>query len=72
MDYSATGFPILHHHLELAQLMSIESTMSSNYLILCHHLLLPSTLPSSGVSSNQSALHNQWAKVLELQHQFFQ
>ena len=57
MDYSATGFPILHHHPELAQTHAIESAMSSNYLILCHHLLLlPSTLPSSGVFSNQSAL----------------
>ena len=32
----------------LPKLMSIESVMSSNHLILCHPLLLPSKVPASG------------------------
>ena len=42
----------------LFQLMSIESVMPSNHLILCHlPLLLPSIFPSIRVFSNKSALH---------------
>ena len=42
--------------------MSIESVMSSNYLILCpHFLLLPSIFPSIRVFSNESALHIRWS-----------
>ena len=42
----------------LLKLMSIESVMLSNHLILCHPLLLlPSILPSIGVFSNELALH---------------
>ena len=41
----------------LLKLMSIESVMPSNHLILCHPLLLPSIFPSTGVFSNESALH---------------
>ena len=41
----------------LPKLMSIESGMPSNHLILCHPLLfLPSTFPSIRVFSNESAL----------------
>ena len=41
----------------LLRLMSIESMMPSNHLILCFPLLLlPSVFPSIGVFSNQSAL----------------
>ena len=32
----------------LLKLMSIESVMPSNHLILCHPLLLPSVFPASG------------------------
>ena len=40
------------------KLMSIESVMSSNHLILCRPLLLPpSIFPSIGVFSNESVLH---------------
>ena len=56
----------------LLKLMSIDSMMPSNHLILCHHLLLlPSICPSIQVFSNES---HQEAKVLELQfhHQSFQ
>jgi len=42
----------------LLKLLSIESVMPSNHLILCHPLLLlPSIFPSIGVFSNESALH---------------
>ena len=41
----------------LLKLMSIESVMPSNRLILCHPLLLPSIFPSIRVFSNESALH---------------
>ena len=41
----------------LFKLMSIESVMSSNHLILCHPLLLPpSIFPSIRVFSNESVL----------------
>ena len=42
--------------LKLLKLMSIESVMPSNHLILCHSLLLPSIFPSIRVFSNESAL----------------
>ena len=45
----------------LLRLMSIESVMPSNHLILCRPiLLLPSIFPSVGVFSNESALHVRW------------
>ena len=41
----------------LLKLLSIESVIPSNYLILCHpFLLLPSIFPSIRVFSNESAL----------------
>ena len=43
-------------------LISIESVMPSNQLILCRPLLLPSSFPSSRVFSNESALHIAWPK----------
>ena len=47
----------------LPKLMSIESVMPSNHLILCHPLLLlPSIFPSIRVFSNELALHNRWPK----------
>ena len=43
--------------------MSIDSVMPSNYLILCHPLLLPpSIFPSSRVFFNESALPISWPK----------
>ena len=41
----------------LLKLMSIESVMPSNHLILCHPLILPSIFPSIRVFSNESSLH---------------
>ena len=47
----------------LLKLMSIESVMPSNYLILCHPLLLlPPIHPSIRVFSNESLLHIRWPK----------
>ena len=44
-------------------LMSIESVMPSNHLILCHPLLLwPSVFPSIRVFSNEAVLHIRWPK----------
>ena len=45
------------------KLMSIESVMPSNHLILCHPLFLrPSIFPNIRVFSNESALHIRWPK----------
>ena len=47
----------------LFKLMSMESVMTSNHLILCHPLLLlPSIFPSIKVFSNESALRIRWPK----------
>ena len=47
----------------LLKLISIESMMPFNHLILCHSLLLlPSIFPSFGVFSNESALCIRWPK----------
>ena len=49
--------------LSLLKLISIESVMSSNHLILCHPLLLlPSIFPSIRVFSDESVLHIRWPK----------
>ena len=45
------------------KLMSIESVMPSNHVILCHPLLLlPSIFPSIRVRSDESVLHIRWPK----------
>ena len=47
----------------LLKLMSVESVMPSNYLILCYPLLLlPSIFPSIRVFSNESSLRIMWPK----------
>ena len=47
--------------LSFLKLMSIQSVMPSNHLILCHPLLLlPSIFPSIRVFSNESVLHIRW------------
>ena len=47
----------------LLKLMTIESVMPFNYLILCHPiLLLPSVLPCIRVFSSESVLHIRWPK----------
>ena len=47
----------------LLKLMSIESMMPSNHLILCHPLFLPSSIfPSIRFFSSDSVLHTRWRK----------
>ena len=54
---SITSFRSLH------KLMSIESVMLSNHLILCRPLLLPpSVFPSIRAFSDESVLHIRWPK----------
>ena len=62
MDCSMPGFPVHHQHPELLlKLMSIESVMPSNHLILCHPLLLPpSVFPSIRGFSSESVLRIRW------------
>ena len=49
--------------MSLLKLMSIESVMASNHLILCHPLLLPpSVFPSIRVFSNESIICIRWPK----------
>ena len=44
----------------LFKLMSIESVMPSNHLVLCRPLLLPSIFPSIRVFSSELALRMRW------------
>ena len=63
MDCSTPGFPVHQQLLGLLKLMSIESVMPSNHLILCHSfLLLPSIFPSISIFSNEAVLHSRWQK----------
>ena len=60
MDCSTPGFPV---HWSLLKLMSIESRMPPNQLILyCPLLLLPSIFPSIRVIWKESVLHIRWPK----------
>ena len=55
--------PSVTNSRNLLKLMSIESVMPSNHLILCCPLLLlPSIFLSIRVFSNESALHIRWPK----------
>ena len=58
MDCSISGSLSFTNTQSLLKLMSMESMMPSNHLILCCPLLLlPSIFPSIGVFSKESALH---------------
>ena len=58
MDYSMPGSLSFIISWSLLKLLFIESVMPSNYLILCHPLLLlPSIFPSIRVFSNESLFH---------------
>ena len=46
----------------LLKLMSIESVMPSNHLILCCPLLPPSIFPNIRVFPNESVLHIRWPR----------
>ena len=57
------GLPVHHQLPEFTRLISIESVMPSNHLILCRPLLfLPSIFPSIRVFSYESVLHIRWRK----------
>ena len=70
MSNSATQWTAAHQaslsitkSRSLPKLMSIESVMPSNHLILCRPLLLlPSIFPSIRVFSNESVLPIRWPK----------
>ena len=64
MNRSMPGLPVYHQLLwSLPKLMSIESVMPTNHLILCHPLLFPpSIFPSMRVFSKESALSIRWPK----------
>ena len=68
MDCSTPGFPVRHQLPRLAHVQHefepwCHPVMPSNYLILCHPLLLlPSIFPSIRVFSNESVLHIRWPK----------
>ena len=54
MDCSRPGFPVHHQLLEAKfKVMSIETVMPSNHLILCCPLLLPSVCTSIRVSASE-------------------
>ena len=55
--------PSITNSQSLPKLLSIESVMPSNHLILCHSLLLlPSIFPSIRVSSSELAVCIRWPK----------
>ena len=63
MDYSTRGLPVHHQLQEYIQLISIESVMTSNNLILCCPLLLLlSIFPSIRIFS-ESVLCIKWPKL---------
>ena len=63
MDCSTPGLPSVTNSQSPPKLMSIESVMPSNHLILCCPLLFPPSIPPSiRVFSNESALRMRWPK----------
>ena len=61
MDYSISGFPVLHYLLEFAQ--TYDAIQPFNHLILCHSLLLlPSIFPIIRVFSSELLLCIGWPK----------
>ena len=63
MDCSRQASLSIINSQRLQKLMSIESVMPSNHLILCRPLLLPpSIFPSIRAFSNESVLHIRWPK----------
>ena len=67
MDCSTPASLSITISQSLLKLMSIESMMPSNHLILCHPLLLPSSIfPSIRVFSNELAVPIRWPKYWSL------
>ena len=64
MYCSTPGFTAIINSWSLLKLMSIESVMPSNHLILCRPLLLlPPIFPRIRVFSNESSLHIRWPSI---------
>ena len=63
MDCSTLGLPVHHQRQSLLKLMSTESVMPSNHLILCHPLLLLSSVfPSIWIIYSELVLLIRWPK----------
>ena len=67
MECSTPSLPVHHQLRSLPKLMSIESVMPSNHLIISSSvgrplLFPPSIFPSIRVFSNESVLHIRWPK----------
>ena len=63
LQHARPGIPVLHLSRSLLKLMSFESVMPSNHLILCWPLLLlPSVFSSIRVFPHESALGIWWPK----------
>ena len=63
MDCSMPGLPVHHQLLRFTQTHVHWVEIPSNYLILCHPLLLlPSIFPTIRTFSNESVLHIRWPK----------
>ena len=63
MDATCQASLSITNSRSLLKLMSIESVIPSNHLILCHPLLLPpSIFPSIRVFSNESVFRVRWPK----------
>ena len=62
-DCNTPGLPAPHNSRSLPKLLSIESMMQFNHLILCHPLLLPSIFPSIRVFSKESVLCIRWPSI---------
>ena len=72
MDWSTPSFLVHHQVPEIAQLMSIQSVMPYNHLILYRPLLLqPSIFSSIRVLSNESLLEFQVAKGVSTSESIF-
>ena len=63
MTAAHQAFLSITNSQSLLKLMSIESVIKSNHLILCHPFLLPTSIfPSIRVFSNESVLRIRWPK----------
>ena len=65
-----SAFPVLTNSWSLLKLMSIESVIPSNHLILSCPLLLSSVFPNIRVFSNESVLHIRWPKYCSFSFSF--
>ena len=63
MNRRTPGLPVHYQPQRSLKFMSIEAGKPSSHLILCRPLLLlPPSLPASGVFTNESTLRMRWPK----------